>query len=69
MSQTQSPLPDLLRRADMAALLRCSLPQIGVMRRAGKLPPSFKLGRARYWRRTDVLAWLESCATSQEVAA
>lgn len=62
---TQSPLPELLRPADMAALLSCSLSQVGVMRRRGDLPESFKLGNARYWRRADVLAWLDRCAADQ----
>ena len=64
MSQTQAPLPELLRRDHMAALLSCSLSQVGVMRRRGDLPESFKLGNARYWRRADVLAWLDRCATA-----
>ena len=64
MSQTQAPtLPELMRRDHMAALLSCSLSQVGVMRRRGDLPESFKLGNARYWRRADVLAWLDRCAT------
>jgi len=70
MSQTQPPLPpELLRPADMAALLTCSLSHVGVMRRAGALPTSFKLGNARYWRRADVLAWLESCASAASAAS
>lgn len=59
----QTPPPELLRTADMAKLLHCSIAQVGVLRRAGELAPSFKLGNGRYWRRADVLAWLEKCAT------
>jgi predicted DNA-binding transcriptional regulator AlpA len=68
MSQTtpHKQLPELLRRSDMADLLGCSPANIDLMRRIGAdLPPSFKMGKPRYWRRADVLAWLDRQAASQ----
>ena len=63
------PLPELLRRDDMAALLGYCLSQIDFMRRRGELPESFKMGKARYWRREDVQAWVQQMAmASKEVA-
>lgn len=61
---TPHSLPELLRAADLAALLQCSISTVGNMRHRGDLPESFKLGNARYWRRADVLAWLEHCAAT-----
>jgi predicted DNA-binding transcriptional regulator AlpA len=67
-----APLPEMPRPVDMAALLDCSLSKVGRLRRAGELPPSFTVGRARYWRKADVLAWLDtrvaSATTEQEAA-
>lgn len=63
--------PELLRRDDMASLLQSCRSTVDGMRRRGELPESIKIGRARYWRRADVSAWIESrCATcSQEASA
>lgn len=69
MSQTphHKTLPELLRRRDMADLLGCSPANIDLLRRTGAdLPPSFKMGRPRYWRRADVLAWLDRQAAAKE---
>jgi predicted DNA-binding transcriptional regulator AlpA len=66
MTRKTSPetLPELLRAGDLARLLQCSISTVGNMRHRGDLPESFKLGNARYWRRADVLAWLDRCATT-----
>ena len=64
--------PELLRRDDMASLLQSSRGTVDAMRRRGDLPDSIKIGRARFWRRADVAAWIESrCAipsTGEEAA-
>lgn len=57
-------IPEMPRPADMAEMLGCSLSKVGRLRRAGELPPSFTVGRARYWRKADVLAWLDARAAS-----
>ena len=51
---------ELLRRDDMASLLQSSRATVDAMRRRGDLPDSIKIGRARFWRRADVAAWIES---------
>lgn len=70
MTLTTHQLPELPGRADMAALLQSSTGAIDLMRRRGDLPESFKLGKRRYWRRADVLAWLDTrCATPSPAVA
>lgn len=68
---TLTTAPELLRRDDMASLLQSSRSTIDEMRRRGELPGSIKIGRARFWRRAEVAAWIESrrATSSQEAAA
>ena len=62
-------LPELFGRDNMAALLGFSQSHLTVLSRRGELPPSFKIGKRRYWRRADVLAWLDQRSVTPSPAA
>ena len=61
-------IPDPACREDIGALLRVSQSQITVLSRRGDLPPSFKVGKRRYWRRADVLSWLDQRSSTTSTA-
>ena len=58
---------NLLKKNDLASRLGCSLRQIELMVKSGRLPRPFYLGDASpRWRRCDVDAWLERLATDAQ---
>jgi prophage regulatory protein len=69
VSPTPADLQDLqlLRAADVCALLRISRPTLWRMRRDRQFPLPTSLSRRSIgWRRSNVESWLESRAHSQE---
>lgn len=63
-NQTTPQLPDLVSRIELAQLLRITPNGIDAQRRRGALPEAFKLGRRTFWKRADVLAWIERSTAS-----
>jgi predicted DNA-binding transcriptional regulator AlpA len=49
--------PRLLTTKDVADLLRISPRQVDRLRKAGRIPPGFKLNGLRRWRADDIRAW------------
>jgi predicted DNA-binding transcriptional regulator AlpA len=50
----------LISDVQAAALCGCSRSHWHVMRAAGKLPPSVRLGRKVIWRRAEIIAWINA---------
>ncbi|MBD3814913.1 MAG: helix-turn-helix domain-containing protein [Halothiobacillus sp.] len=57
----KKPLDALLTVKDIARLLDTSVGAIRVRihSRSKSLPPHLKIGRRLYWRRDDVVSWLD----------
>ena len=51
--------PLLLSVKDVGLLLGCGLTKTHELISSGKLPPSFKLGGSRKFRRTDIEKWID----------
>jgi excisionase family DNA binding protein len=60
MTQTDSAYPSL-NAEQVADRLGVSTTTIFRMLARGAAPPSYKVGRRRLWRQSDVLTWLEAC--------
>jgi len=54
-----------INRHGLAKLLICSYRKIQRMDDSGKLPKPLVIGRARYWRVSEIDAWLNAGAPSQ----
>jgi excisionase family DNA binding protein len=54
---TSSPL--LLRADDCAQLIGISRRTWERLKASGQIPPSYKLGNTRVWRRSDIHQWVE----------
>ena len=48
-----------LRFAQVAKLLHCSEATLFRMLAKGDVPPSYKIGKRRRWKESDVIAWVE----------
>ena len=51
--------PLLLRAEDCAQLCGVSRRTWERLKASGQIPPSFKLGNARLWRRSDIVLWVQ----------
>ncbi len=56
----ETPSSDLLYTEEVAAMARKSVATIRWLRATGQPPRSGRLGRRVVYRRSDVMAWLES---------
>ena len=56
-------LPALATKKQTAAWCGCSTRQIELLTADGKFPAPIRLGSHPRWRRSDLLAWLESQST------
>ena len=65
MPQTDSAYPSL-NTEQVADRLGVSTTTIFRMLARGEAPPSYKVGRRRLWRQSDVLTWLETCREPEE---
>lgn len=57
---------ELLTRNDLAKILKCTTRTVANMEQSGRLPPSFSIGngdRARRWKKSVVLAWIDAQAS------
>ena len=57
-----SGLKDLNNKKETASWCGCSTRQIELLTADGKFPQPIRLGTHPRWRRSDLLAWLESQA-------
>lgn len=55
---TEQTTPLLLRARDIGILLGFSQRKVWAMLSSGQLPPSFRLGGSRVWRKTDIDQWI-----------
>lgn len=62
-----APLGDIMTRAEVAVLLRCSEPHVVALVEREALP-GFRLGRPWRFRRSEVLAWCERRARGRRSA-
>jgi len=59
MSHNHSSEPLLLRAEDCAKLCGISRRTWERLKASGQIPPSYKLGNSRLWRRSDIHLWVE----------
>lgn len=53
----------LLVKKDVAGVISCSIRQVELLVKAGKLPQPFYIGDASpRWRRSDIESWIERLA-------
>lgn len=57
-----------LRVAQVAERLGVSEATVFRLLKRGEAPPSYKVGKARLWRESDVVDWLESACRQTEAA-
>lgn len=67
MAPTDTAYPSL-NIEQVAGRLGVSTTTIFRMLARGEAPPSYKVGKRRLWRQSDVLAWLETCREPGQVA-
>jgi predicted DNA-binding transcriptional regulator AlpA len=61
--------PATFNRDSLSVYLDRSLPALDRDLAAGRIPPGFRLGRARRWLRSEVDAWLQAGAPDAEAWA
>ncbi len=59
---TASQAPQIMTKADLAALIQLSARSVERLARTGKLPAPIVIGGSRRWRRSEVEAWLDRLA-------
>jgi predicted DNA-binding transcriptional regulator AlpA len=63
MSNTPELATILLKKKDLAAWIPCSIRQVELMVKAGKLPQPFYIGDASpRWRQSDIESWIDRLA-------
>lgn len=65
MTDTPLPLPTLLTRPEVAALLRCQVGYLAAAAMTHRGPRCLKIGRAVRYDPADVRAWLDENAAWQ----
>lgn len=73
MSQRTNPnlqdLPELLARLEMPPVLRVCLRTFDdLAKRPGAFPPPVRIGRRKFWAKSDVINWLANGGSAQATA-
>ena len=50
--------PEILRKETLAKMLDITPRMVQSWRKSGKLPPSKRTGKYRYWKRSDIQKWI-----------
>jgi len=69
MNDSNPQSESILKKKDVAEFLKCSIRQVEVMVKGGRMPKPFFFGdKSPRWRRSTLMDWLESLQPTNQQA-